>query len=354
MARFFQKQDQSLGLPPGHLVFVGEKKTEQMQVRLIDYGPESLRDVDIADIEPDRGLLDSPTVTWVNLDGLHDVEGIRAFGRTFGIHPLLLEDIVNTGQRPKLEESGETLFLVLKMLRYDTEQEEVVAEQLSLVIGPTYLITFQEHPGDVFEPVRNRIRKAQGRIRGAGVDYLAYALLDTVVDNYIHIIEMLGAQIEDLEVDVLAEPEPGILARIQDLRREMSFMRKSIRPAREAILQLSKLDTDLVHEATGPFLKDLCGNATQATEAIETYREMLSDTLNIYNSSVSNALNEVMRVLTIFAAIFIPMTFIAGVYGTNFEYVPELHYRYGYFVFWGVMLLVAGAMVLYFRRRRWL
>ncbi len=354
MARFIANRDETIGLAPGQLVFVGEKKTDEVQVRLMDYGPETLLEEDLEELEGGEAALHTSTVSWINVNGLHDIERIRRLGTIFGLHPLLLEDILNTGQRPKLDETDAGVFVVLKMLRYDAQAEEVISEQLSLVIGPTWLLTFQERPGDVFEPVRKRIRKVQGRLRVTGVDYLAYALLDTVVDNYIHIIETLGSRVEDLDVAVTTEPDPSILTQIQDLRREMSFMRKSMRPAREAILHLSKLDTDLIKAETGPFLKDLLDNTTQATEAIDTYREMLSDVLNIYNSSLSNRMNDIMKVLTIFAAIFIPLTFIAGIYGTNFEYVPELHYRYGYFIFWGVMVVVAIGMLVYFRRRKWL
>lgn len=323
-------------------------------MRSFEYDEQTLKEQTLDEIARVRDLGDPQHVTWINVDGLHDVEAIREAGDIFGLHPLLLEDVLNTGQRPKLEEFDDTLFMVVKMLRYDDASGMVLAEQLSMVVGPRFVLTFQEQPGDVFEPVRERLRNRKGRIRSAGSDYLAYALLDSVVDNYIYIIERIGEEIEEIESEVLESMDPDLIGEIGRLKREMSFLRKAVRPAREAILKLSKIDTDLIDDGTVAFLKDLLDISSQATEAIETYREMLSDALNMYNSAVSNRMNDIMKVLTIFAAIFIPLTFIAGIYGTNFEYLPELHYRYGYFVFWGVMIAVAGAMLYYFRKKGWL
>lgn len=354
VARFYKKRDENRGLAPGSLVFIGDKKTEELRVRSFEYDEQTLKEQTLDEIARVRDLGDPQHVTWINVDGLHDVEAIREAGDIFGLHPLLLEDVLNTGQRPKLEEFDDTLFMVVKMLRYDDASGMVLAEQLSIVVGPRFVLTFQEQPGDVFEPVRERLRNRKGRIRSAGSDYLAYALLDSVVDNYIYIIERIGEEIEEIESEVLESMNPDLIGEIGRLKREMSFLRKAVRPAREAILKLSKIDTDLIDDGTVAFLKDLLDISSQATEAIETYREMLSDALNMYNSAVSNRMNDIMKVLTIFAAIFIPLTFIAGIYGTNFEYLPELHYRYGYFVFWGVMIAVAGAMLYYFRKKGWL
>jgi len=323
-------------------------------MRLFDYDEQALAEETVDEIERIHDLTGTQKVTWINVDGLHDTETIRKIGDAFGLHPLLLEDVLNTGQRPKLEEFEDTLFIVVKMLRYDEDSEKIIAEQLSIVVGPSFVLTFQEQPGDVFEPVRERLRNRKGRIRSSGSDYLAYALLDSVVDNYIYIIERIGEEVEELEGEVLESVDPELIAEIGRLKREMSFLRKAVRPAREAILKLSKIDSDLVQDATLPFLKDLLDISSQATEAIETYREMLSDELNIYNSAMSHRMNDIMKVLTIFAAIFIPLTFIAGIYGTNFEYLPELHFRYGYFVLWGVLITVAGGMLYYFKKKGWL
>ena len=354
MARFFKKREEIKGLSPGSLVFIGNKKVENIRLRVIDYDESKLKEDELKNIAEGTEYKNTQTVTWINVDGLHDLSLMKEIGKTFDLHPLLLEDILNTGQRPKLEEFDNSLFLVLKMLRYDKEKQMIISEQLSLVLGSTFLLTFQEQPGDVFEPVRERIRKQKGRIRGAGIDYLAYALLDTVVDNYIFIIERMGEKIEDIEEEILGIGDSTVMEKINSFKHEMNFLRKSIRPAREAILQLSKLDSEMIHERTIPFLKDMQDLITQASEAIDTYRDMLSDQLNLYNSVVSNRMNDIMKVLTIFAAIFIPLTFIAGIYGTNFEYLPELKYKYSYFIFWGVMLTVTAGMLIFFKKKRWL
>ena len=354
MARFLKKKGASLGQVPGELVFIGEQKVQQATIRVIDYTRDNLTELELQNINDGVPFKETETVTWININGLHDTELIRTIGKEFGLHALALEDIVNTGQRPKLEEFDDYLFFVIKMMRYNEEEGKIHSEQMSMILGRTFLITFQEKPGDVFEPVRERIRKSKGRIRGVGIDYLAYALLDTIIDNYIHIVERIGEQIEAIEDEILDNPTQEILTKINDYKREMNYLRKSIRPAREFILHLSRLDSDLLQTETMPFLKDLLDLATQTVEVIDTYREMLSDHLNIYNTGISNRLNEIMKVLTIFSAIFIPLTFIAGIYGTNFEYLPELHFHYSYFIFWGVLVVVALAMLKFFKRRNWL
>ena len=354
MARFFKKREEIKGLSPGSLVFIGTQKVENIRLRVIDYNEARLKEDELKNIADGTEFKRTKTVTWINVDGLHDLSLMKDIGKTFDLHPLLLEDILNTGQRPKLEEFDNCLFIVLKMLRYDKEKQVILAEQLSVVLVDTFLLTFQEQPGDVFEPVRERIRKQKSRIRASGIDYLAYALLDTVVDNYIFIIERLGEKIEDIEEEVLDNATPRVMEKINTFKREMNYLRKSVRPAREAIIQLSKLDSELIRDTTIPFLKDLQDLITHAAEAIDTYREMLSDQLNLYNSVISNRMNDIMKVLTIFAAIFIPLTFIAGIYGTNFEYLPELKFKYSYFFFWGVMLAVAAAMLIFFRKKKWL
>ena len=354
MARFLAKREQSKGLAPGSLVFVGTQKMDDTRIRLIDYDESSLTEDEVQDIMHVAKHKETDSVTWINVYGVHGSEVMMTIGNSFDLHPLLLEDVMNTGQRPKLEEFDTCLFLALKMLRYDKEQQAVIAEQLSIVLGSTFLLTFQERPGDVFEPVRERIRKQKGRIRSAGVDYLAYALLDTVVDNYVSIIERLGGQIEDLDEEVLERPDSAVMEKISTLRREMNYLRKSIRPAREAVLQLTRLDSPFIREDTIPFLKDLQDLFTQGAEAVDTYREMLSDQLNNYNSAMGNRMNDIMKILTMFAAVFIPLTFLAGIYGTKFEYLPELHFKYSYFIFWGIMIAVAITILVYFKKKGWL
>mgnify|MGYP000044148516 CR=1 FL=1 len=354
MARFLKKREESHGQSPGSLVFIGTKKMEAVEARVIDYDSERLTEQELLDIKDGSHYKNKETVTWLNINGLHDIELIREVGHIFELHPLVMEDILNTGQRPKIEEFDTYVFIVLKMIRFDTKNQTIVNQQLSIILGDKFVLTFQEQVGDVFQPVRERIRRQKSRIRVSGPDYLAHALLDTVVDNYIYIIEIIGEKIEDLEEVILAGHDNSVMEKISSFKQEINYLRKSIRPAREAILKLSRLDNDLFHENTFPFLKDLQDLISQATEAIDTYRDLLTDHLNIYNSVMANRMNDIMKVLTIFAAIFIPLTFIAGIYGTNFEYFPELHYKYSYFIFWVVLVLVAGALLIYFKRKRWL
>ncbi|NHJ84708.1 MAG: magnesium/cobalt transporter CorA [Asgard group archaeon] len=354
MTRLFKDREANKGLAPGSLVFIGEKKLENVRIRIIDFDKDNLVEQELKDIMQVRNSKDTNTVTWINIDGLHDLDLIHKVGETFDLHPLLLEDILNTGQRPKMEEFDNCIYIILKMLQYDDKEKVIHSEQLSMIISRTFLITFQERVGDVFEPVRERIRKQKGRIRKAGIDYLAYALLDTVVDNYLYLISGFGEKIEDIEVGILGDNSTKTLEKINTYKREMSYIRKSIRPTMDFVSKLSKLESEFIRAETKPFLNDLLDLITHATESIDMYREMLSDQLNIYNSNVSQKMNDVMKILTIFAAIFIPLTFIAGIYGTNFEYLPELHFKYSYFVFWGVIITVAISMLLFFKRKDWL
>ena len=354
MARFLKNREANKGLAPGSLVFIGNQKMENIRIRVIDFDDAKLEEQELKDIQQSAKYKETNTVTWINLDGLHDIDTINKLGKAFELHPLLLEDILNTGQRPKMEEFDNCLFIILKMLRYDDEKQIIIGEQLSMVAGHTFLITFQERVGDVFEPVRDRIRKQKGRIRAAGIDYLAYALIDTVVDNYIYLISRLGEKIEDIEVGILEDTSTKTLGQINNYKRELSYIRKSIRPTRDFISRLNRLESEFIQEETKPFLNDLLDLISQASEAIDLYTEMLSDQLNIYNSNVSNKMNDVMKVLTIFAAIFIPLTFIAGIYGTNFEYLPELHFKYSYFIFWGILITITTGMLIFFKRKGWL
>lgn len=353
MARFLKKREQVKGQSPGALIFVGTQKMDAVNIRLIDYDAHHLTEKKIGDIQDLDNQKTTGSMTWINIDGLHDVENIGRIGTMFDLHPLVLEDILNTGQRPKIDDYDDYLFIVLKMIRFDGQTQMVVNEQLSMVVADRFVLTFQERPGDVFEPVRERIRRRKSRIRSAGTDYLACALMDTVVENYISVVERIGEQIEDLEEEVLSGRDLGVMEKINRLKRETNYLKKSIRPAREAIFQLLRLESGLIHEKTYPFLKDLEDLAAHASEAVDTYRDLLTDQLNIYNSATANRMNDIMKVLTIFAAIFIPLTFIAGIYGTNFEYLPELRYKYSYFIFWGVLVVIAGALLYYFKKKRW-
>ena len=349
-----KRASKKIGLAPGSLVHVGEKKTEEVQITLIDYDETHFQEQALEAIEESFPFKEEPTVTWINIDGLHEVSVIESLGKHFGLHPLILEDIVHTGQRPKMEDFEEYLFTVLNMLRYDPEDDQVKAEQVSLVVGPNYVLSFQERPGDVFNGVRERLRKGKGRIRKAGSDYLAYALLDAVVDEYFLILETIGEKIEVVEEKLLNNSTRETLQNMHDMKREMIFFRKQVWPLRELVNGLSKGESSLICESTGIYLRDVYDHTIQIIDTIESFRDMLSGMLDIYLSTISNKMNEVMKVLTIMATIFIPLTFLAGIYGMNFKYMPELEWRWGYFMVWGVMVVIGVSLVGYFKRKRWL
>jgi magnesium transporter len=354
MAGQTRKRSQKTGLSPGTLVHVGERRVEKTKISVFDYDATNFLEKDIKNVEESFAFRDTATVTWINIDGVHDADIVEKIGGHFGIHPLILEDIMNTSQRPKLEDLGETLFLVIRMISLDRKGKDIVSEQLSLVIGPNFVLSFQEEPGDMFDPVRERIRKGKGRIRKMGPDYLAYALIDAVVDQYFFVLEQLGERIEVLEEGLITNPRSETLREIHALKREMIFLRKSVWPLREVVSGLERAESDLIKPTTNIFLRDVYDHTIQVIDNIETFRDMLSGMLETYLSSVSNRMNEVMKLLTIIATIFIPLTFIAGVYGMNFKFMPEVEWRWGYFFVWGVMIAVGVIMLAFFRRKKWL
>jgi len=354
MPRSITKRSEKSGLPPGTLIHIGKQKTEKVRISIIDYDEQQLEEKEAQTVEECFPFKDKPTVTWINVDGVHDVTLIEQLGSQFGFHPLLQEDIMNTDQRPKLEDHEQYLFIVLKMLYHDPAADEITAEQVSLILGSKFLLSFQEREGDVFEPVRDRIRTKKGRIRKAGADFLAYALIDAIVDHYFVILEQLEEKIEEAEEELVANPTPETLRAIHRLKRAMIFLSKSVWPLREVINGLEDSDSPLMHDSTGIYLRDLYDHIIQVLDTMENFREMIAGMFDIYLSSISNKLNEVMKVLTIIATIFIPLTFLAGVYGMNFRYMPELEWRWGYPVIWAVMLAVLIVMVGYFRKKRWI
>jgi len=354
MLELFRKSSKKAGLSPGTLVHIGEKKVERVRIRIIDYDVEQFQVKEIETIEECFPFKDTPTVTWINIDGLHEVQIIEKIGQHFGIHPLIQEDILHTGQRPKMEDMESYVFVVARMLFYDDEMGEVESEQVSLILGPNYVISFQEKEGDIFDPVRERIRNGKGRIRKMKADYLAYALVDTLVDNYFIILEKLGEKIEGMEDQLVANPTPETLQTIHILKREMIFLRKSVWPLREVISSLERGESPLIYESTGMYFRDVYDHTIQVMDTVETYRDMVSGMLDTYLSSLSNRMNEVMKVLTIIATIFIPLTFVAGIYGMNFEFMPELTWHWGYFAALGLMVIIFLGMVVYFKRKRWL
>ncbi len=341
------------GLPPESLVHIGRDYGGTAKVRVLDYDAAGAQERAADDIAGLAALRASNAVTWISVDGLHNVGLIEKIGAAFAIHPLVLEDILNTHQRPKQEDYGDYLYIVLQA--FVLEQDGTMAgEQVSLIVGDGYVLSFQESNRELFKAVRERINSGKGRIRREGADYLAYSLLDTMVDNYFVILEDLGERLEDLEDTLVTRPGQGTLQDIHFLKREMLFFRKAVWPLREVIGALSRGESPLIRQATLPYFRDAHDHTIQVIDTIETDRDILSGMLDIYLSSVSNRLNEIMKVLTIISTIFIPLTFLAGVYGMNFRHMPELEWEYGYPAVWAVMVLAGLVMVRFFRKRRWL
>ena len=359
MARFIKKSSKAIGLPPGSLVHVGDSRTAQIKITVIDYDEKNFMEKEVS-IEECFPFKDKPSVTWINIDGVHQIDIIEKIGLHFGLHPLILEDIVNTDQRPKMEDFEDYIFIVLKMLYHSKKDDEIKAEQISLILGKNFVLSFQETEGDVFDFVRERIRNSKGRIRKVGADYLTYSLLDAVIDNYFIILEKIGETVEETEDKLIANPMPKTLQAIHDMKRELIFLRRSVWPLREVISGLQRGESKLIHKSTQIYVRDMYDHTIQVIDTIETFRDMISGMLDIYMSSVSNKMNEVMKVLTIFAAIFIPLTFVVGIYGMNFDpraspfNMPELGWQYGYPMVCVVMISVAVIMLYYFRRKKWL
>jgi magnesium transporter len=354
MSSVQKKQSRNVGLAPGTAVFLGDKRVEQPTVSVMSYGPSSVYEGVVANPEDCRGWLGRAAVTWINVVGLHDTEMLQRVADVFSMHPLTLEDIVNTLQRPKLEDTGSSLFLVLKILRRHPETRAIAAEQVSIVLGKDYVLTFQEIDGGLFDPIRNHIRAGKGRIRQMGGDYLAYSLLDAIVDNYFVMIEDMDDDIEQLQERVLKRADAAGIRSIHAFKAEMVFLRRNLWPLRELVSALEKSESDLIGDGLSPYLRDVYEHTVQVIDSIEAIRDMLAGTMDIYMTSVSNRMNEVMKLLTAIATIFIPLTFIAGIYGMNFEIMPELKWRYGYAAVWAVMIGVAVGMAIYFRRRKWM
>jgi magnesium transporter len=350
--KLVQKRSRKTGLPPGTLVHIGEQKTDKVTITVFNYAGtrcDERQDVPLDALAPPT----DGSVTWVDVGGVHKMEVLESFGKQFQLHPLLLEDIANTDQRPKLDDYETYLFLVIKMLTV-TERQDIIVEQVSLVLGRNFVLSFQENGTDVFQPVRERLRAGKGRLRQAGADYLLYALVDSIVDQYFAVLEVLGEKIEALQDLVVSDPKPETLSQMHALKRELLFLRRAVWPLREVTNNLSRSECPLLQESTKVFFRDVYDHVVQIVDTIETLREMVSASLDIYLSSISYRLNAVMKVLTIITTIFMPLTFIVGIYGMNFEHMPELKWVWGYPAVWGVMVAVAAGMLLLFRKLRWL
>ncbi|MCX7974649.1 MAG: magnesium/cobalt transporter CorA [Candidatus Aminicenantes bacterium] len=342
-----------VGLPPGSLVHVGEVKLARPEIFLARYNDSFFEEVKVTDLKEDLKLSQEFN-TWVKVCGVNDSQVIATLGEIFNLHPLILEDIMNTDQRPKVEEMPDYLFLVLRSLDFDETTKEIVSEQIALILGRNFVLSFEESLSPVFEPVWERLRQGKGRLRRLGPDYLLYTLIDAIVDRYFLVLERLGERIENLEEELVANPQREFINEIHALKNATLMMRRSVWPLREAISWIGRSGSPLIKETITVFLRDVYDHTIQVIDTVETFRDMLSGMLDIYLSSLSHRMNEIMKVLTIIATIFIPITFIAGVYGMNFEYMPELKWPWGYFACLLLMLACALSLIFYFRKKKWL
>lgn len=343
-----------VGMPPGTLLHVGNTRSEKIKISMLCYSKDDWQEKQCSTVEEVVSQQCTQGITWVHLSGIHRVDIIEKIGMQFNIHPLVLEDIVNANQRPKLEESKDYIYIVLKMIHYGESTQQIEFEQISMIVGSHYIISFQENDNLIFQHIRERIKNTNGKLRTKGVDYLAYALIDCIVDYYYLALEYLGEKIEVLEDQLMVDPGPDVLKEIHTLKTEMLFVRKAIWPLREIINVLVRGDSPLFNHDTLIYLRDVYDHIVQVIDTVEMYRDMVTSMFDIYISSVSYKLNEVMKVLTIIATIFIPLTFIVGLYGMNFKYMPELEWEWGYPAVLVVMITISIAMVSYFRRKKWI
>ncbi len=353
MAEEIKRTSKKAGLPPGSLIHVGKKHSDKVKITIIDYDKDNLDENTYESVDACEKFVDKPSNTWINIDGIHQVEVVEKLGNMFAHHPLMLEDVLNTHHRPKMEDFDDYIFFTFKMLGID-KRGGIVNEQLSIVLGKNYVISYQEREGDVFDILRERIRLGKANIRLRGSDYLMYRLIDTVVDHYFLVMENIGERVDQLEEEVMSEAAgDATMKKILKMKRELISLRRTISPLREAISSLQREGSDLIEEKTYAFLNDVQDHTIQLVESIETYRDVLSGLMDMYYTTISNRMNNVMQVLTIIATIFIPLTFVAGIYGMNFEYMPELQYKWAYPAVWALMILMVVGMVVYFKRKKW-
>lgn len=355
MSKIFKNRFKKIGLSPGTLVHIGNNIHTKISISIVDY--DALNYVEKDDVSLDQCLeyLDTPLKTWINVRGIHDITMVQKIGKHFGLHPLLLEDIVNSGQRSKLDDYKENIFIVMRMLRYDAVKSEISDEQISIVLGKNYVISFTETENDVFELIRQRLQKENSRTRQMDCDYLCYSLLDCIVDNYFIILEHVDHHLETLEEELIKNnPHPNTLLKIQKTKRDVILLRKAVWPTREVMSQFRRLETPLIHESTRLYVQDVYDHTIQAIDTIESFRDITSGLLDVYLSNMSHKMNEVIKVLTVVATIFAPLTFITSLYGMNFDYMPELHSKYGYPLTLLAMLIISIIMLIYFRRKKWI
>ena len=348
-----KRRSKKAGLPPGSLVLIGDEPGEQARVTALDFDGDFCTEKRNPDLETCLAMKGTEAITWIHVEGLR-VDIVKRLSEAFDLHPLVQEDILNTDQRPKIEDYGEYIYLVLKMFGPGGKGTETSAEQVSIVLGSRFVLSFCERQTSAFDPLRERIKAGTGRIRRLGTDYLAYSLLDAVVDGYFLILEHTGESVEDLEEKLVMNPGPEILRSVYKEKRDLIFLRRSVWPLREVVSALARSESQLVQEGTKIYLRDVYDHTIQVIDIIETFRDMTSGMLDMYLSSVSNRMNEIMKVLTIMSTLFIPLTFIVGLYGMNFQFMPELKWRLGYPFALGIMALTAGGLLLFFRRKKWI
>ncbi len=354
MSRMMKKRSAKAGLPPGSLVYIGSGRSPNTRITLIDYDEHDVTEREIRNVADCLAFKNSESVTWINVDETKEPGLVADFGKVLGFHPLMQEDILATDQRAKVEDHGDYLYVVLKMLSWDNAKDEMAIEQMSLVLGGTYVITFQEEAGDYFDPLRERIRESLGRIRRQGADYLAYSLLDMIIDHYFIVLEKLGDRIERVEDLVMTDPRQELLREIHRLKRDMLFVRKSVWPVRELVASLRHTDSPLIARTTAPYLRDLQDHIEQVIEGVDAYQNLLSDTLAAYLSTLSNRTNTVMKIVAVFSAVFMPLTFITGIFGMNFRHMPPLEWDRGFTGTLMTMAAIGIVMLAFFVRRRWL
>jgi magnesium transporter len=353
MSYLSPKKKENIGLSPYDLKFRGRKRADKVRITVFDITPENVTETSVDSVEELHIYRGSPSITWINVDGLHDEQLIGDISTIFSIPTYILSDVMEPSSRPQTEAFDNGFFVSIKMLEFDEKKNTVAVDNLSLIVMDRILITFQEEEGDVFDPVRERIRKHTTKIRTSGADYLAFALLDVVIDSYIYILGVYGEKVEELEGKLILNISKETLKIINSFKHELNDLRINIKPAKEMVNGLVKLDTELIQEENQKHYKELQDNINQAVDLLDYYREVLYDELSMYHSAMSTKLNDTMKLLTIFSVIFIPLTFIVGLYGMNFDNMPELHTKYGYFIVWGVMLIVVLVMLWYFKRKKW-
>lgn len=349
-----KKQKAQIGLPPGSLVYTGEPTNKKIDISIINYGVDTFIECDHVSIEECLERVPTSHNTWIHVRGVYDPHIIERIGKKFDIHSLVLEDVMNIGHSGKLDASEEYIFIILKMLNYDSKTNKIADEQFSIIFGRNYILTFSENSSDIFETIRNRLQNSSQRLRSLGPDYLAYSLMDYIVDRYFLILEIIDTELEELEELLVRTPSQEIMRKIQQMKRQIILLRKSVWPTREVINKFSKLETPLINSTTQFYMRDVYDHTIQAIDTIESFRDIASGMLDIYLSNMSQRMNEIMKLLTIVATIFVPLTFLASLYGMNFDYMPELHMRWGYPVLLLSMICMAIGMLYYFRRKHWI